>query len=99
MVEIRYASRKLEKIATEAGEKGRFAQSLVKVYRRRIQLIAAALDERDFYAMKSLHYEKLKGNRSHQRSMKLNDQMRLVVEIESSSPKNIVHIVSIEDYH
>jgi proteic killer suppression protein len=97
-VEIKYDDDLLEKIATTA-EGGGFAQAVVKSYRRRIQQITAAVDERDFYALKSLHYEKLKGNRQHQRSMKLNDQMRLILEIEASKPKNIIHVIAIEDYH
>jgi proteic killer suppression protein len=45
-----------------------------------MQYIRAASDERDFYALKSLHYEKLHGKRSHQRSMRLNDQFRLILQ-------------------
>ena len=69
-----------------------------KAFRRRMQFIRAAVDERAFYAMKSLHYEKLKGDRSHERSMRLNDQWRLVLRIESTGERTVV-IVSIEDYH
>ena len=32
-------------------------------------------------------------------SLRLNDQWRLVVEIQSGTPKNTVTVVSIEDYH
>jgi proteic killer suppression protein len=45
-------------------------QAITKMFRRRMQSIRAALDERDFYAQKSFHFEKLQGNRDHQRSMK-----------------------------
>jgi proteic killer suppression protein len=69
------------------------------VYRRRLQLIRAAPDERDFYAMKSLHYEKLKGARQHQRSMRLNDRLRLIVELADNESDKRVRIVAIEDYH
>ena len=48
--------------------------------------------------MKSLHYEKLKGRRAHQRSMRLNDQFRLILEIEIVNDRTIV-VVSVEDYH
>lgn len=60
--------------------------------------IRAAVDEREFYRMKSLHYEKLKGTRSHQRSMRLNDQFRLILEIEVRQNRTVV-VISIEDYH
>ena len=38
-------------------------------------------DERDFYALKSLHFEKLQGDRAHERSMRINKQWRLIVEL------------------
>ena len=61
--------------------------------------IRSADDERDLYQLKSLHYEKLKGDRSHQRSMRLNDQFRLIVELEQNGPEKVVVVVAIEDYH
>jgi len=70
----------------------------VRSYRKLMQLIRAAVDERAFYAMKSLHYKKLKGDRKHQRSMRLNKQFRLVLDLEEVNGTTVV-IVSIEDDH
>ena len=95
---VRHADRKLERLEFENGFTAGFGNDVVKAFRKRMQFIRAAVDERDFYAMKSLHYEKLKGRRSHQRSMRLNDQFRLIIEIESVNGRTVV-IVSIEDYH
>ena len=53
----------------------------------------------DLYAMKSLRFEKLQGNRSHQRSMRINDQWRLIVEFEGEAPNKTLVIVSVEVYH
>ena len=63
-----------------------------------MQLIRAARDERDFYALKSLHYEKLKGRRSHQRSMRPNDQWRLIIELEKGPSETTVVVIHKEDY-
>lgn len=63
------------------------------------RFIRAATDERDFYAMKSLHFEKLKGKRSRQYSMRLNDQWRLILEMEGKGNDKVLVIVAIEDYH
>ena len=98
-MEVEFASADLEAMWAEIGPHGDFAQAVLKIYRRRIQFIRGATDERDFYAMKSLHYEKLKGKRSHQHSMMLNKKWRLIVEIIPGTPKNTVLIVAIEDYH
>ena len=49
--------------------------------------------------MKSLHYEKLKGDLAGQRSMRLNDQWRLILRLEEDDTGKLVVIVSIADYH
>jgi proteic killer suppression protein len=56
------------------------------------------MDERDLYAMKSLHYEKLKGQRSHERSLRLNIQFRLIVELDQGDVKTVV-VVGIEKHY
>ena len=95
---VRHADHKLARLETELNYSAGFDQSLVRVFRSRMQLIRAAADERAFYALKSLHYEKLKGQRKHQRSMRLNKQFRLILEIEESQGRSVV-VISIEDYH
>lgn len=98
-MEVRFATTDLKRLEEDPEFDGGFAKEIVRKYRMRLQFIRSAIDERDFYAMKSLHYEKLQGKRSHQHSMRLNIQWRLVVEIVKSDPKNLVAIVSVEDYH
>ncbi|HEY55222.1 MAG TPA: plasmid maintenance system killer protein [Dehalococcoidia bacterium] len=74
---------------------------VVKAYRKRMQTIRAAPDERDFYKLKSLRFEKLGGKRSHQHSMRLNDQFRLILELlKKDNPRGtVIKVVGIEDYH
>jgi len=71
----------------------------VKGFRKVMQIIRAAPDERDFYQHKSLHFEKLKGSRSHQHSMRLTKKWRLVVELDGTAPNKKVRLKGIEDYH
>ena len=97
-MQVRHADKKLERLEIEQAYSAGFDAKMVRSYRKVMQLIRAAVDERAFYAMKSLHYEKLKGDRKHQRSMRLNRQFRLVLELEEVNDKTVV-IVSIEDYH
>lgn len=94
-----FADDDLDRLETDASFDLNLSEAIVKAYRKRIQAIRAAADERDFYGLKSLHYEKLKGQWQHQRSMRLNDQYRLVVEVDGQGAKKVVTIVSIEDYH
>ena len=97
-MEVRFRDASLDSLETEPGDAG-WPPGVVKAYRKRIAMIRAADDERVFFGLKSLHYEKLKGNRKHQRSMKLNDQWRLILEYEGYGPERVVWIVAIEDYH
>ena len=53
----------------------------------------------DWHALKSLHFERLKGKREGQHSVRLNAQWRLVLEIQGKSPCKIVGIIEIVDYH
>jgi proteic killer suppression protein len=98
-MDVEFADDGLEKLEADPAHDGGWGRALVRGFRKVMQLIRAAKDERDFYAMKSLHFEKLKGNRKHQRSMRLNDQWRLIVEIKEAKPKNVVRVMKIEDYH
>src|SRR5262245_60426594 len=95
---FRFADRKLKRMYEQPGETGGYSRATVSALRLRVQFIADAADERDFYAFKSLHYEKRKGKRAHQRSMRLNDQFRLILEIEKGTPGNTVVVIGIEDY-
>jgi len=98
-MDIEFLDDVLDRLEIEAGFDGGYAREVVAAYRRRVQGIRAAVDERDLYEMRSWRFKKLKGDRGHQRSIRLNDQWRLIVEIKKAEPKNIVVIVAIEDYH
>jgi toxin HigB-1 len=98
-MEVEFGDDDLEKLERDPAYTSGRAQAIVRAFRKRMQFIRAALDERDFFAMRSIRFEKLKGNRSHQYSMRLNDQWRLILEIKPGSPKNIIVVVAIEDYH
>jgi len=99
VIDVEFADGKLERLEAEAEFAAGLSQALVKAFRRRMQQIRAAVDERDLYALKSLRFEKLSGARRHQHSMRLNDQYRLVVELVGQSSRRTVRIVGIEDYH
>ena len=88
----------LRRLLTEGKFTGGYSQAIVKAFRKRMQLIEAATDERDFYALKSLHFEKLEG-REGQRSMRLNKQWRLIVELVEEGKTKRVRVIGIEDYH
>jgi toxin HigB-1 len=98
-MEVEFADDDLDKLETDPSFNGGHSKAIVRAFRKRLQLIRAALDERVFYSMRSLSFEKLKGARSRQYSMRLNDQWRLILEIKKGNPKNTIVVVGIEDYH
>jgi proteic killer suppression protein len=98
-MEVRFEDASLDRLETDPEYAGGYDQAIVRAFRLRMQMIRAALDERAFYELKSLHFEKLKGDRSHQHSMRLNKQWRLILEFDGSGSTKIVCIIAIEDYH
>jgi toxin HigB-1 len=98
-MQVRFADPKLDKLETDPAETGGYAADAVRGFRKVMQVIRAATDERDLYAMKSLHFEKLCGDRLGQHSLRLNRQWRLIVTIEKAEPKNTVVVIEIVDYH
>jgi len=49
--------------------------------------------------MKSLHFEKLQGDRRRQRSIRLNDQYRLILAFETDEHGKLVVVIEVVDYH
>jgi proteic killer suppression protein len=96
-LEIHFGDATLAELATNKNAKTGYGEAVEKKYRQRVQQIVAALDEGEFYALKSLRYEKLRGDRQY--SMRINDQYRLILKYEGEAPNKKVFIVAIEDYH
>jgi proteic killer suppression protein len=94
---VRFGGKGLE--ALEKADDPAYSAAIIKAFRLRMQTIRGVQDERDFYALKSLRYEKLKGKRSHQHSMRLNDQFRLILEYDGIRRDKTVVVVEIADYH
>lgn len=72
---------------------------LTKAFRKVVGFVCSAADERDLYAMASLHYEKLEGARAGQRSLRLNRQWRLIIRLEVREKHKTVVVIEIVDYH
>jgi len=103
VVDAIFANDELDRLEIDAKWTAGLSQGIVKAFRKRMQQIRAATDERDLYKLKSLHFEKLEGKRQHQHSIRLNNQYRLILEILPENPdvkKNkVIKIIGIEDYH
>jgi len=96
---FRFATRKLEALYTDEKDAHKYQVGVVDAFFEVMSIIEAIKDERDLYALKGLHFEKLKGKRKGQHSLRLNDQWRLVVTLERDDEGSCLDIVSLEDYH
>jgi proteic killer suppression protein len=98
-MDVAFKDRSLERLEVDPTYSAGFGNAVVKAYRKRMQQIRAATDERTFYAFKALNFEKLKGQREGRYSMRLNDQWRLIIELRGGGPRKTVYVVEIADYH
>jgi proteic killer suppression protein len=94
-----FADDELARIETDQAGETRLGVAVIKSARRKLTILRAAVDDRSLRNWKSLHYEKLKGDREGQRSIRLNDQFRMVFELDEDTEPLTVTILSIEDYH
>lgn len=98
-MEVDFDDERLDRLEIDRDFDAGFERAIVKGFRKLMQIIRNAPDERDFYALKGLHFEKLAGQRAHERSMKINDRWRLILELTGEVPNKRVRVKGIEDYH
>lgn len=97
---VEFEDSELHRLYTDPGFRiAQFGPEVTKAFRKRVALLAAAQDERDLYALKSLHFEKLSGDRLGQRSIRLNLQWRLIFRLEEDESGRLVVVIEITDYH
>ena len=98
-MDVRFADDDLDRLEVDPRFTARLPAEVVKAYRKVLNYIRQAADERDLRNWKSLHFEKLVADREGQHSLKLNRQWRLIVELDEGSPNKTVVICEIENYH
>ncbi len=95
----RFANKRLARLYSQRSYTAGLPAEVVRKFRMRVQFIDKATDLRDLRAIKAHRFEKLKGDRSHQYSIRLNRQFRLILELEQDADGNVVVLVNVEDYH
>jgi toxin HigB-1 len=98
-MEVTFKKRSLDRLETDASYSAGFSDAIVKSYRKAMQHIRGASDERTLYTRRSFRFEKLYGNRTGQYSMRLNIQWRLIVELCGEGSKRTINVIEIIDYH
>lgn len=98
-MEVEFDDDDLDRLETDAQFTAGHSQEVVRAFRKRMQQIRAFKDEREFQRIRSLNFEKLKGNRVGQHSIRLNLQWRLILEVRGDHPCKVIGIIEIVDYH
>ena len=98
-MDVEFDDEDLDHLETDRRFDGGFPPRVVKGYRKAMQAIRAAKDERDLYALRGLRLEKLKGNRDGCHSLRCNDQYRLIVRFDGKGQNKKVRIIEVVDYH
>ena len=98
-MQVDFDDASLDRLETDPDFTPVYSAEIVRGYRKVMQAIRAAPDERTLGALRGLRFEKLKGKRKHQHSLRINKQWRLIVELRGRRTERRVAIVAIEDYH
>jgi toxin HigB-1 len=98
-MEVEFADVDLDRLEIDPKFTAGFAPPIVRGFRKVVQAIRAAHDERDLHASRGLGFEKLKGKREHQCSVRLNKQWRLILELADKRGVETIRVIGIEDYH
>jgi proteic killer suppression protein len=98
-MKIEFRDRRLGLIRTDRAAETKLPFPVIKSCREKLIVLEAAPDERTLRNWKSLRYEKLKGDRAGQRSIRINDQWRLVFTLDESSQPPTINVLAVEDYH
>ncbi len=76
-----------------------YGRDLVRAYRKKVGFLVAAASELDLRNYRALRFEKLRGDRAGQHSIRLNDQWRLILRLETDDQGQMLIVVEIVDYH
>lgn len=96
---IEFRDRRLALVQTEQAAETKLPVAVIKSLRDKLVVLASATDERTLRNWRSLHYEKLKGDREGQRSIRINAQWRLVFTLDTTQTPPTIVVLSVEDYH
>lgn len=97
-MKVEFASDDLDRLETDSGFDAGYPPDVVRAFRRRLQFIRAAKEEQDLRSWRSNQFMRLGGDRSHQHSIRLGTQWRLVVELRHEPSSIVIVVVSVEDH-
>ena len=98
-MDVEFDDPDLDRLETDATFAGGWPPAIVRGYRKVMRVVRDAPDERDLYALRGLRFKKRKPPHDHQHSIRINDQMRLIVELRGGGSNKKVGVIEIIDPH
>lgn len=89
--------RQLYEEGKTSDKKHRFQPNIIARYQLRIKVLEQAQGVEELYALNSLHYEMLKGDKAGISSIRVNDKYRIEFTVEHISSETVVKICNILD--
>lgn len=77
----------------------RLGSEVARAFRKKVAYLEEAESEIDLRNYKALHYEKLRGGRAGQHSIRLNRQWRLILRIETDAQGRLLIIVEVANHY
>ncbi len=101
IMDVEFNHSDLRQLACDGAFVGGYQPGVVRKYRKIITEMQAVENRLSLYEWKALHFEKLKGDRKGQYSVKINDQYRIIFLISKNKDEKTETIVILEigDYH
>ena len=72
---------------------------VIRAYRKKVAFLAAAKSELDLYRYRALHFEKLKGKRKDQHSIRIDRRWRLILRLESDTEGRLLVVVEMLNHY
>ena len=94
-MDIEFRDKALALVETDRAAETRLPISVINSLRNKLAVIRAAPDERTLRNWKSLHYEKMSDD---ERSIRINDQYRLIFTLATECKPNKMTILRIWDH-
>lgn len=98
-MKIEFADDDLARICTDQAFRMGLPVAVIQSARNKLIQLEAARDERDLRNLKGLRYKKLQGFADERRSVRINDQYRIVFTLSEDERPPVIRIIDIGDTH
>jgi toxin HigB-1 len=98
-MKIMFADDSLGLVETAEAGTTRLPAAVIRVARRKLTVLRAAVDDRSLRNWKSLRHETMAGEHGDRRFVRLTDEYRMVFELNERQEPPTTTIIAIEAFH